>query len=152
MGKPGPAAGFHKILHPQKRAVLRAFIQTHHVSNSCAQAGISREMHYHWLRTDPDYKDAFAEAREMAGDLLEDVATQRAIGTQEGWSDTLLIFLLKGAKPETYKERFEHTGKDGGPITTRELSTDARSARIAALMAKRNGQAVPVVPEEGSPS
>lgn len=104
MPRPGPAAGFTNILHPQKRAVLRAFSQTHHVSNSCALAGISRDMHYHWFRTDPAYKAAFAEAREMAGDMLEEVATQRAIGTTAGYSDLLLIFLLKGAKPDKYRE------------------------------------------------
>lgn len=37
------------------------------------------------------------------------------------YSDTLAIFLLKGAKPEKYRERqqVEHTGKDGGPIAVR---------------------------------
>lgn len=29
------------------------------------------------------------------------------------YDSTLLIFLLKGARPEKYRERFEHTGKDG---------------------------------------
>lgn len=34
------------------------------------------------------------------------------------YSDTLLIFLMKGANPAKYRDRqqIEHTGKDGGPI------------------------------------
>lgn len=36
----------------------------------------------------------------------------------------------------------EHTGKDGGPIDYREVPAAARQARIAALLAKRNGHAV----------
>jgi hypothetical protein len=32
------------------------------------------------------------------------------------YSDALMALLLKGAKPEKFRERFEHTGKDGGPI------------------------------------
>jgi hypothetical protein len=32
------------------------------------------------------------------------------------YSDSMLQFLLRGARPEKYRERFEHTGKDGGPI------------------------------------
>lgn len=34
------------------------------------------------------------------------------------YSDTLMIFLLKGIRPEKYRERqqVEHTGKGGGPI------------------------------------
>jgi hypothetical protein len=30
----------------------------------------------------------------------------------------MLIFMLKGAKPEKYRERFEHSGPSGGPIPT----------------------------------
>jgi hypothetical protein len=34
----------------------------------------------------------------------------------------------------------EHTGKDGGPIDYREMPAAQRQERIAALLAKRNGQ------------
>jgi hypothetical protein len=37
----------------------------------------------------------------------------------------------------------EHTGKDGGPIDYRELPAAVRQQRITALLAKRNGHAVP---------
>ena len=33
------------------------------------------------------------------------------------YSDTLLIFLLKGARPEKYHERHQHTGVEGSPLT-----------------------------------
>jgi hypothetical protein len=32
---------------------------------------------------------------------------------------SLLMFLLRGAKPEKFRERYEHTGKDGGPIESK---------------------------------
>jgi hypothetical protein len=32
------------------------------------------------------------------------------------YSDTLAIFLLKAHKPLKYRERYEHTGKDGAPL------------------------------------
>lgn len=32
------------------------------------------------------------------------------------YSDTLMIFLLKGIRPEKYRERQEITGKDGAPL------------------------------------
>jgi len=32
------------------------------------------------------------------------------------YSDTLLVTLLKARMPEKYKDKVEHTGKDGGPI------------------------------------
>ncbi len=44
------------------------------------------------------------------------------------YSDSLLITLLKARMPEKYKERHEHTGKNGGPIeikrTLHRLSDD----------------------------
>lgn len=63
---------------------------------------------------------------------LEDEAVRRAnegirkavrykgkiVGYDTEFSDSLLIFMLKGGKPEKYKDRasFEHTGKDGRPL------------------------------------
>ena len=40
--------------------------------------------------------------------------------TVKRYSDTLLIFLLKGARPEKYRDnaRIEHTGAGGGPVKT----------------------------------
>lgn len=152
MAKPGPAAGFPNISHPQKRAVLVGYSQSMRVGQSCDGAGITMRMHHYWLKDDPDYQAAFAEARAMAGDVLEEEAVKRAMGTTEGASDTLLIFLLKGAKPETYKERYEHSGPGGGPLQVVQMAPDARQARLAALLAKRNGSAVSVTPEPGSAS
>ncbi len=65
----------------------------------------------------------------MGADLLEDEAVRRAkdgveepvyqggklVGHVQKYSDTLLIFLLKGAKPEKFRERSQHefSGEDG---------------------------------------
>ena len=166
MARPGPAAGFDKIRHPQKRALLRAYAVTMHIERAVEAAKIHRSLHYHWLKVDPDYKAAFAEAREQAADALEAAAVDRAkegclrviyhqgqpIGTELVYSDSLMAVLLKGAKPDVYKERYEHTGKDGGPLQVQTMAPDARSARLAALLAKRNGQAEAVTPEPGSAS
>ena len=32
------------------------------------------------------------------------------------YSDLLLVTLLKGKRPDTYRERFEHTGENGQPL------------------------------------
>jgi hypothetical protein len=63
------------------------------------------------------------------------------VGTVQKYSDTLLIFLMKGVRPEKYRERFGHeiTGKDGGPIETAELSSEERKERISELLKKRGG-------------
>lgn len=110
---------------------LESFLVTANVSHACKIAEIDRSTHYEWLKTDDAYSTAFSEAEEYATDTLEAEARRRAIdGVQEpvGWfqgapggyvtrySDTLLIFLLKGAKPEKYRERFEHSGPGGTPL------------------------------------
>jgi hypothetical protein len=40
--------------------------------------------------------------------------------TVKKYSDTLLIFLMKGARPEKYRDnaKIEHTGPGGGPVQT----------------------------------
>lgn len=46
-------------------------------------------------------------------------------------SDTMLIFMLKGAKPETYRERFEHSGPDGAPLQLQIVLPDnGRTRRL----------------------
>lgn len=110
---------------------LDSFLETANVSRACRVASINRATHYDWLASDPEYAEAFREAEEHAADLLEAEARRRAVeGVEEpaGWyqgkpggtvtkySDTLLIFLLKGARPEKYRERIEHTGAGGEPL------------------------------------
>ncbi len=68
--------------------------------------------------------------------------------TEQEYSDTLIIFLLKGARPEKYRERadVQHSGPGGGPI---EVS-DARE-RLADKLARRFGAPDPE-PDSGSGS
>ena len=98
---------FHQITHLKKRAFLGAFAECGNVKQSATAAGVSREIHYVWLRNDKEYEAAFIEAERMAVSTLEDEARQRAVGP-EG-SDTLLIFLLKGLRPDRYKDRSQVT-------------------------------------------
>lgn len=110
-----------------KKALLAAFAQSGNLSASCLRCGVGRQTHYDWIRDDPEYVEAFAVARKQASEFLEDVATSRATdgweepvwyeghqcGTVRKFSDTLLIFLMKGNNPEKFRERFDvkHDGK-----------------------------------------
>lgn len=99
-------------------------------------AGVSRRRFYDWVKDDPEFRAAVAETEQIIGDKLEKEAIRRAVdGVQEpvGWwkgkpggyvqrySDTLLIFLLKGQKPRKFAERFEHTGENGAPIQVQPI-------------------------------
>lgn len=108
---PAPPFRDERITHPTRRAFLAAYADCGNVTRACHAVGISRETQRLW-RADPIYAEAFAHAKEHGADSLEEVARLRAISG----SDTLLIFLLKGARPEIYRERFEHSGPGGSPL------------------------------------
>ena len=101
--------------HLKKPAVLSAFKKCASVTKACEIADISRSSFYEWLKEDPEFKAAYEAAREEAIQVLEDEAIKRAT---IGGSDTLLIFLLKAARPQKYRDyvRQEITGSGGGPI------------------------------------
>ena len=107
-------------------AFLKEFKICATVTHAVRAAGIGRQTHYDWLKKDEEYQVAFAEAEIAATDALVAEARRRAtegveepvyykgevVGTIQKYSDTLLIFLLKGALPEVYRERYEISGGD----------------------------------------
>lgn len=103
-----------KITHAGQRAFLKAYAETGNVKRSCFCARIHRRTHYDWLRDDPQYAEAFEDAKEDAADKLESLAVRQA---QRGSSD-MTKFLLQGLRPEKYRAITEHrhTGAGGGPI------------------------------------
>ena len=94
---------FPQIQHAKQRAMLAAVAHCLSVTAACAQVGIARETHYQWVRQYPDYAEAVAEARQLGADWLEDVAIARATAGAKP-SDVLLIFLLKAARPDKYRD------------------------------------------------
>ena len=111
--------------------MLIAFVECGRVDQAATAAGVGRRTHYDWLRDDPEYAEAFAEAEKAAARLLEDEAFRRAhdgvrrvkfgkdgsplIDPATGgpyiehiYSDILLIFLLKGLNPNRYRDKVDH--------------------------------------------
>jgi hypothetical protein len=89
-----------------------------------AEIGASAPYSPQW-KDDLTLQAALKEAEDAAADKIEAEAFRRAVEGVEkpvGWhkgkpggyvreySDTLLIFLLKGLRPERYKERVEMRG------------------------------------------
>jgi hypothetical protein len=115
---------------PKQRAFLAAVAQTGNITAAAKLSKVGRTLHYEWSKTQPEYAEAFNAAMDQACDLLEVEARRRAmkgirepvyylgheIGHVQKYSDTLLIFLLKGSRPEKYRERYEHTGAGGKPL------------------------------------
>lgn len=82
-------------------------------------SGISYPTHYNWMKDDPEYAAAAKMAQELYADRLEEEADRRAVegidvnhygkdgqvvATEKKFSDLLLIFKLKGARPEKYRD------------------------------------------------
>lgn len=126
----------------KKAAMLVALAETGNVRLAAEAAGIHRATHYRWLDEDPKYALAVSDAMENAADLLEAEAKRRAVEgvaeplvsagklvtTVQRYSDTLLIFLLKGARPEKYRERVSVVTED---------AVDAEIRRLSAIVARR---------------
>ncbi len=130
-----------KIPHHKKAAFLAAFAECGTITRAALAAKVDRTSHTRWLEADPEYAKAFADASDQAADKLEDEARRRAHDgllrmkfhqgepiidprTQKpyyefDYSDTLLIFLLKGARPTKFRENKDITS--GGRPLYKEL-------------------------------
>ena len=91
------------------------------VSEAARIAGVNRTTPDEWRAEDRDFEEAWESALEEAADELEKEARRRAVegvdepvyyqgevvGSIKKFSDVLLIFLIKGARPAKYRERFD---------------------------------------------
>jgi hypothetical protein len=121
-------AGSHAKSAKLKQLFLKSYSGFGVIGHACKACGIPRSTFQTWLRHDPEFKAAVAVAEEDAIDSLESVALNRAY---EG-SDVLAIFLLKGARPNKYRDRWqgELTGQGAGPlvIEIRQFKDDEEDA------------------------
>jgi len=136
---------------PKKVAFLAALEETGNLHEAAKAAGCHISSHYVWLKDDPGYTAAYNYAMEIAIGKLEAEARRRALtgwdepvfqgGKQVGvihrYSEILLIFLLKGALPEKYRERLE-VSYDLSQLSDEELQQlDAISSKIVPISAAR---------------
>lgn len=133
----GTVAGGVRLVNAERE-------QLAHAKGKTKFARMDRSTHNLWLKNkNKKYATEFALAKEQANDLLEAEARRRAmIGVERPvirkgaavmvpdksgnlvplmermYSDTLLIFIMKGAMPDKYRERLshEHSGPQAGAI------------------------------------
>jgi hypothetical protein len=133
-------------------AFLEQLVEGAPVTEAAEAVTVSRKTLYQWRREDPDFAAAWELAYEQGTDKLEAEAQRRAHDgvpdfrlDREGnehplirYSDTLLIFLLKGRRPEKYRDNVAHEvgGKGGAPIGVEvRLSDDSAERVLAGLVA-----------------
>lgn len=116
------------------------------ISRACEAAGVDRRTVYKWQEHDGAFALEFQQAQVEAVETLEAEAYRRAVtgvetavtapgrgivGYEQKYSDTLLIFLLKGAAPQKYRERVDlrHGGNAEEPMKVRvEYAAEAEDA------------------------
>lgn len=109
---------------------LEGYAETGNIGHACRAAGVSRATYYRERGRNEAFADQADDASDEAIDRLELEARRRAAegvererwhrtGTDERgrpiyerrtireYSDTLLIFLLKAARPEKYRESYD---------------------------------------------
>jgi len=113
---------------PEKKAAFCAALAASggNVTRACEAIDVARLTAYRWRADDETFAADWDEAKVIGLEALEDEATRRAfegtqkpvyylgaqVGTIREYSDTLAIFLLKGGKPDKYRDnaKIEHSG------------------------------------------
>lgn len=125
---------------------LAVLAETGNVSEAVKATTVSRRFVYDERERNAEFAAEWDDALDQASDVMEREALRRAVegwdepvfgsmgqglgsgqvGTVRKYSDTLLIFLLKGVRPEKYRERTDvrHSGKiDVSRLSDAELQS-----------------------------
>lgn len=119
---------------PEKETEFLQAVVDHggNITAAARSINVSHSEVYYRKKIDPAFAAALSEAVATGMEVLESECRRRAFagsdepvfyqggecGVVRRYSDTLAIFLLKGAMPDKYRERLsaEHSGPGGGPI------------------------------------
>src|SRR5262245_41897979 len=134
--------GSAQFTQRRKSLFLRNYAETGNISLAARAAGIERRSIYVWQERDGRFAAAMRQAEIEAVEALEAEARRRAFegvtherpiyykGEQVGselittHSDLLMIFLLKAARPEKYRDRYDITS-GGAPIAPLTVVVEA---------------------------
>lgn len=107
----------HTLFTPERAdRFLKSLSRTGNITEACGVIGITRRTAYDWKEKDERFATLWEEAREIAADLLEHAAHNRAV---EGWlepvfhngeicgykrrfSDPLMQTLLRATRPKKF--------------------------------------------------
>jgi hypothetical protein len=127
---PTPKKRKRKRKKKWEKGFLGTLASTGNVTAAARAAGIHRSTAYELKNKDETFAVSWKDAMDEAADLLEMEARRRAtqgvpepvfykgqkIAIVHKYSDTLLIFLLKGNRPEKYRERYQHQHEHSGEV------------------------------------
>ena len=116
------SAGQRLAIPEVRENFLKALANTGSITKAAILAGVDRSSVYDWREKLPEFEEGVQKAIKTGEDAWEDEAKRRAVegvehgvwkdgrqvGSRVEYSDLLMIFLLKGAKPEKYKDRVDN--------------------------------------------
>ena len=130
----------NKAVTPKKvRIFLAAVVESGgNITAACKKAKIHREYIYRLENGNEDFAKDFRAAQAQGLAVLEDEARRRAYvgctrpvfykgnkcGSVREYSDTLMIFLLKGGMPEKYRDNVNMNVSGGLDITVLEKARE----------------------------
>lgn len=138
--------------HPEwEERFFESYKKTHLIGEAIKAAGISRQYFNKFRNKCPEFAEKFFNEEENSTEILEQIAVRRAA---EG-SDTLLIFLLKARRPQTYRDnvfhdhQHQHTGSLQLMIgDTQPIEIEASKRREAAKLLMAGDDVVDSTAEE----
>lgn len=107
-------ANISKFTAKNRETIIDALHNHPSLGRAARKARVTRHTLRNWRRADADFDAQVEAAREVGFEVLEDALIERGAKNDT----TAAIFMLKGWKPERYREtsRHEFTGRDGEPI------------------------------------
>jgi hypothetical protein len=122
------------------------------ITKACAESSYGRTAVYDYKANDSEFATRLAESVEKGMDVLEQECIRRArdgtlepvfhkgeqCGTIRKYSDTLAIFLLKGARPEKYRERLSVSLQDATPAQIADAITRLTDDDLRRVISRRS--------------
>ncbi len=116
---------------------------------------MNRACHYDWIKSDPEYAKAFAEAEANSARSLEDEAVRRAsmgirkavrykgkiVGYETEYSDTLLLALLRANNPKKFVEGAAVNVNVSNVMSVADTIRTRRQERLARRLAEEKAAA-----------
>ncbi len=116
----GPIQLKDKIKARYQLEFMRHYANSANITLSARHIGVTRRTIYDWMAADPVFKAAIENGKEEGIDLLEAeikrrgydgyeqerVTTKGEVVAVKQYSDNLAMFLLKGERPEKYRDNY----------------------------------------------
>lgn len=148
-GRPGHRVRIKDQREAKKRKALWARESGATVREAASLAGVAVSTLYHWIQTDPEFAQAWNTAHIVVTNDLEMRAIQGALKGDR----SLLMFLLRSYKPETYHRRQFGPGEESSEAIARMLAAHYRKREEAASESDPSAQilSAPVLTPSGGP-